>query len=159
MDRLQGGNRNEAVGLYVGLAVLVLGIALLLTGFVMAFANLQAAPGIQVSGSSMTDLPDPGSQFGLGQMFAPLADLAVGAASITAAFFMLRILWLIGASITTAGWNPIRPRPETVRVRIKPKHLEAEPVDPAADTAPVGASTPEAPSTVPSSEAPPPPPA
>ena len=41
---------------------------------------------------------------------------------------MLVIMWLVGASIMKAGWNLIRPRPETIRIRLKPKHLEAEPV-------------------------------
>ena len=53
-------------------------------------------------------------------------NVLVGVAAVITTFFMLLIMWLIGASITKAGWNLIRPRPETIRIRIKPKHLEAE---------------------------------
>jgi PKD repeat protein len=39
------------------------------------------------------------------------------------------ILFLIGASILKAGWNLITPKAETISVRVKPKHLQVEPVE------------------------------
>jgi hypothetical protein len=38
------------------------------------------------------------------------------------------ILWLVGASILKAGWNLINPKAEKITLRVKPKHIEVEPV-------------------------------
>jgi len=112
-----------------------------------AIANVDAAPGVQLQGNSMTDPADIAAGLEGGAVFAPLMNAFAALAGAVAGFLMLFIMWLVGASITKAGWNLLKPRPETIRVRIKPKHLEAEPVYLPMDV-PLGAA-----------QAPPPPPA
>ena len=95
-----------------------------------AVGSVQAFPGADSQGNSTVDAGDLAGNIDLGGVFRPLVDLLVAVSAVIATFFMLLIMWLVGASITKAGWNLIRPRPETIRIRIKPKHLEAEPVLP-----------------------------
>jgi len=45
------------------------------------------------------------------------------------------ILYLVGASILKAGWNLINPKAEKITLRVKPKHIEVEPVTPPAQAA------------------------
>ena len=97
-----------------------------------AISDVQVLPGAQAGGNSTVDLGDLAGAFNPLALNAPLVNVGVGVAAVTAVFFMLLIMWLVGASITKAGWNLVRPRPETVRVRIKPRHIEAEPVEPQA---------------------------
>jgi len=107
-----------------------------------AVGNVQAFPGANTQGNSTVDPGDLAGSLDFGAVFQPIIGIMVAVAAVAATFFMLIIMWLVGASITKAGWNLIRPRPETIRIRVKPKHLEAEPVYPAQG---VGAG-PEAPS-------------
>ena len=116
-----------------------------------AIANVDAAPGIQLQGNSMTDPADIANGIG-GNPTAGLVGAFVGLASVVAVFAMLLIMWLVGASITKAGWNLVKPKTETIRVRIKPKHLEAEPLY--AEPPGIGLNQPLSPRPVP-----PPPPA
>lgn len=95
-----------------------------------ALGSLQAESGLNTTGNSMPDISDFGSMFDFGMVLDPIMNVLVAAASGILVFFMLFVVWLVGASITKAGWNMIRPRPETIRVRIKPKDLEVEPVYP-----------------------------
>jgi len=101
-----------------------------------ALSEVQVFPGNQGGGNSMPDFSDLGDVFNPSDLFGPITDLAVGVAAVSVTFLMLLIVWLVGASITKAGWNLVRPRPETIRVRIKPKHLEAEPVEAPTPSAP-----------------------
>ncbi len=95
-----------------------------------AISNVQVFPGAQAGGNSTVDVGDLATSFNPLQLNAPLVNLGIAVAAVTAVFFMLLVMWLVGASITKAGWNMVRPRPETVRVRVKPRSLEAEPVTP-----------------------------
>ena len=95
-----------------------------------ALGNIQARPGEHTTGNSMPDVGDIASNFNMGDLMGPLMALPSGFIAIFLAFLMLFIIWLVGASILKAGWNLIRPRPETIRVRIKPKDLQVEPVYP-----------------------------
>lgn len=95
-----------------------------------AIGSVQAGPGANLQGNSMADVSDIAGSIDLGSVFEPIVNVVIGTAAVVATFFMLFIMWLVGASITKAGWNLVRPRPETIRIRIKPKHLEAEPVYP-----------------------------
>ena len=108
-----------------------------------AVGNVQAFPGANTQGNSTVDPGDIAGSLDFGAIFRPVLGILVAVTAVAATFFMLIIMWLVGASITKAGWNLIRPRPETIRIRVKPKHLEAEPVYPAQG--------------VPASEPPPPP--
>ena len=96
-----------------------------------AIGSVQAGPGANLQGNSMADPGDIAGSIDLGSVLAPVVNVVIGTAAVVATFFMLFIMWLVGASLTKAGWNLIRPRPETIRIRVKPKHLEAEPVYPA----------------------------
>jgi len=96
-----------------------------------AVGNVQAFPGANTQGNSTVDPGDIVGSLDFGAVFRPIIGILVAVAAVAATFFMLIIMWLVGASITKAGWNLIRPRPETIRIRVKPKHLEAEPVYPA----------------------------
>ena len=95
-----------------------------------AVGNVQAFPGANTAGNSTVDPGDIAGSLDFGAVFAPIIGILIAVTAVITTFFMLMIMWLVGASITKAGWNLIRPRPETIRIRIKPKHLEAEPVSP-----------------------------
>lgn len=118
-------------------------------------AGLEAIAGAQVNvqqgannqGASETS---QGQEFDLGRVLIP-----VGIATLT--FGLYGVSFLVGGSLVKAGWNLIRPRPETIRIRLKPQQFEtfatAEVVRPAPP--PVQAMAPEPPP--PSVPAPPPP--
>jgi hypothetical protein len=96
-----------------------------------ALGSVHVGMGEHSSGNSVPDYStDLSSMFNMNDIFRPLTELARGVAAVAGTFFMLFIVWLVGGSILKAGWNLIRPRPETIRVRIKPKDLQAEPVYP-----------------------------
>ncbi len=47
--------------------------------------------------------------------------LPIGVVFLTFGLFL--VMTVVGGSIMKAGWNILRPRPETIRVRLKPKQL------------------------------------
>lgn len=95
-----------------------------------AVGNVQAFLGANSQGNSTVDPGDIAGSIDFGAVFGPVVGILVAVAAVATTFLMLIIMWLVGATITKAGWNLIRPRPETIRIRVKPKHLEAEPVYP-----------------------------
>jgi hypothetical protein len=96
-----------------------------------ALGSVHVGMGEHSSGNSQPDFStDLGSAFNMNDLTRPLVNLARGVAAVAGTFFMLLIICIAGGSILKAGWNLIRPRPETIRVRIKPKDLQAEPVYP-----------------------------
>jgi len=96
-----------------------------------ALGNVHVGMGEHSSGNSAPDFStDLGSALNMNDIFRPLTELARGVAAVAGTFFMLLIICIAGGSILKAGWNLIRPRPETIKVRIKPKDLQAEPVYP-----------------------------
>ena len=92
--------------------------------------SVQAFRGASSQGNSTVDPGDIAGSIDFGAVFKPVIGILIAVAAVATTFFMLLIMWLVGASIMKAGWNLIRPRPETIRIRVKPKHLEAEPVYP-----------------------------
>lgn len=64
-------------------------------------------------------------------------------------FGLYVVMAIAGGMITKAGWNLVKPRPETIRVRLKPKHL-TQAIEEDAGTASAAASA--------NPELPPPPP-
>jgi hypothetical protein len=64
-------------------------------------------------------------------------------------------MMMVGASITKAGWNILRPRPDVVQVRVRPKDIVVEP----AAIRPVAPPPPPPPPLPPQAPPPPPPPA
>jgi len=101
-----------------------------------ALASFHAGGGELTGGNSMPDYSDVASAFNFGDLLGPLMALPSGFVAVFLAFLMLFVIWLVGASIVKAGWNLIRPRPETIRVRIKPKDIQVEPVYPTTYAAP-----------------------
>ena len=107
-----------------------------------AIAHVEVSTGAVSNGNSSPDISDLGSAINFESILGPLLSLPYGFVAVFLAFLMMFIIWLVGASILKAGWNLIRPRPETIRVRIKPKDLQAEPVYPT-----TYAATPQAPAS------------
>src|SRR5256885_1771232 len=82
-----------------------------------AIAQVQAVPMQPRSGDSLAD-PTAGLQlsFDLGGILQPVAITFL-------TFGMYVVLTMVGGAVTRAGWNMIKPKPETIRVRMKPKYL------------------------------------
>lgn len=97
-----------------------------------AIASVQASPSVDIRGNSMTDPADIASSFDFSSVFGPIVGAVSGVVIALLVFTGLFTMWLVGASITKAGWNLIKPKPEMIRVRVKPKDLEVEPVYPQA---------------------------
>lgn len=84
------------------------------------FAQLTVAPSQPTSGVAV------GNPFGGQGGFNVNLDLGVfllpvGVGLLTTGMFL--VMALVGGMITKAGWNLIKPKPETIRVRLKPKDL------------------------------------
>ncbi len=84
------------------------------------FAQLTVAPRAPTSGNAV------GNPFGGQGGFNVNLDLGVfllpvGVGLLTTGMFL--VMALIGGLITKAGWNLIKPKPETIRIRLKPKDL------------------------------------
>lgn len=71
--------------------------------------------------------PDFGN---FGQLEIDVIRILLPLAITLLVFGIYLVMFLVGAAITKAGWNLIKPKPETVKVRIKPKDIEVEPVPP-----------------------------
>lgn len=107
-----------------------------------AFGQVTVAPSQPSSGVSMED-PTAGLNVDLsfGDILLPIA-----VAMLT--FGLYVVMAIAGGMITKAGWNLIKPKPETIRVRIKPKQLtQAIEEDAAAAAAPQTPPIPPPPSS------------
>jgi len=82
-----------------------------------AVAQVQAVPMQPRSGDSLGD-PTAGLQLGF-----DLSGILQPVAITFLTFGMYVVLAMVGGAVTRAGWNMIKPKPETIRVRLKPKHL------------------------------------
>ncbi len=82
-----------------------------------AFAQVDVVPMQIRSGVSAVD-PTAGLNlnFDLSGILQPLAIVL-----LTGAMYM--VLAIVGGMVTKAGWNLVKPKPETVRVRMKPKEF------------------------------------
>ncbi len=100
-----------------------------------AFAPVLLVPGGTRSGQS---LANPASQLSLGNFNFQDLLIPVGVGVPTVGLYLA--MAVIGGAITKAGWNLVRPRPETIRIRLKPQHLqqmiEADAAAPAAPPPP-----------------------
>lgn len=83
------------------------------------FSPVDIVPAQSRSGQSLGDLTAnlPSLNFSLGDILLP-----VGVGLLTVGLYLA--MAVIGGLITKAGWNLVRPRPETIRIRLKPKHLQ-----------------------------------
>lgn len=82
-----------------------------------AVAQVEAVPSQTRSGESMGD-PTAGLELGF-----DLSGILQPVAVTFLTFGMYVVLTMVGGAVTRAGWNMIKPKPETIRVRLKPKHL------------------------------------
>lgn len=82
-----------------------------------AVAQVEAVPSQTRSGDSLGD-PTAGLElnFDFGGLLQPVAFTFL-------TFGMYVVLAMVGGHVTKAGWNMIKPKPETIRVRLKPRHL------------------------------------
>lgn len=82
-----------------------------------AFADVYVSAGVQRSGVSFGDAASQlNVNVDLGSALLPLAVVL-----LTVGLFLA--MAVMGGMITKAGWNLIKPKPETIRVRLKPKDL------------------------------------
>lgn len=71
-----------------------------------------------------------------------LGDVLLPVAIVLLTFGLFLVMAVVGGKITMAGWNILKPKPETIRVRLKPKHLtqafedDATPANPSATQPP-----------------------
>src|SRR2546427_372653 len=112
--------KREHAELLIGIGVLALGLGLLLFTFSHALA-IATAPGEFFRGQFPQQTPQgPSASFTWdtnGSNTMTVQDTSrQGDVAITSWD------WNLGA-VTRAGWNMIKPKPETIRVRLKPKHL------------------------------------
>lgn len=82
-----------------------------------AAGQVNAVPMQIRSGESM---PSPTAGLSLNLDFGTILQPV---AIVLLTFGMYLVLAIVGGAVTKAGWNLIKPKPETVRVRIKPKQL------------------------------------
>ena len=82
-----------------------------------ALAQVQVVPRQIRSGESVGD-PTAGINlsFDLSGILQPVAVTFL-------TFGMYVVMSLVGGAITRAGWNMVKPKPETIRVRLKPRDL------------------------------------
>lgn len=82
-----------------------------------ALAQVQVVPRQVRSGESVGD-PTAGVNlsFDLSGILQPVAVTFL-------TFGMFVVMSLVGGAITRAGWNMVKPKPETIRVRLKPRDL------------------------------------
>lgn len=82
-----------------------------------ALAQVEVVPSQTRSGVSLGDptssLPPP---IDWGVLLRP-----VGAATLTVG--MYAVMAMVGGAVTKAGWSMIKPKAETIRLRLKPRHL------------------------------------
>jgi len=81
-----------------------------------SFAPVQAIAGETRSGRSVGNPFEGGLGLDLGGIILPLA---VG----FLVFGLHLVMAIVGGMITRAGWNIVKPKPETIKVRLKPAHL------------------------------------
>jgi hypothetical protein len=82
-----------------------------------AVAQVEAVPAQTRSGESVGD-PTAGLELGF-----DLSGILQPVAITFLTFGMYVVLSMVGGAVTRAGWNMIKPKPETIRVRLRPKHL------------------------------------
>jgi len=82
-----------------------------------AVAQVQIVPTQTRSGESVGD-PTAGLNLGF-----DLSGILQPVAITFLTFGMYVVLTMVGGAISRAGWNMVKPKPETIRVRLKPRDL------------------------------------
>ncbi|TLZ51814.1 MAG: PKD domain-containing protein [Methanobacteriota archaeon] len=114
--------------------------------------------GLQASAGAQVNVQNSGNNGGRSEMSGNLSFdlgnvlLPIAIAMLT--FGLYVVSFLVGGSLVKAGWNLIRPRPETIRLRLKPQNWETGAT---AEVVPPPMMTMAAPTSEPSTTLPPPP--
>ncbi|MCK5292261.1 MAG: PKD domain-containing protein [Thermoplasmata archaeon] len=73
------------------------------------------------SGSSIGGIPEISFDVDFTNMLLPIAiALLVGT--------LFLVMFLVGAAITKAGWNILKPKPEKLKIKLKPKEIQIQQV-------------------------------
>ena len=97
------------------------------------YGFVHAGPGSTSSGQSSPSITPSSLLGGLlgGLNFGSTINAGL---KLSETFIVIILEWLIGGSILKAGWNLITPKAETIQVRVKPRSLQVEPVEPPASS-------------------------
>jgi PKD repeat protein len=74
-----------------------------------------------LSGSSIGGIPEISFDINITNLLLPIA-----VAILVGALFL--VMFLVGAAITKAGWNILKPKPERLKIKLKPKEIEIKQV-------------------------------
>jgi PKD repeat protein len=107
-------------------------------------AEINVGTGATGSGGSSPSQSIGGGS-GIGSVLSPIFGGISGLLKTSETFIFLIVEYLVGASILKAGWNLITPKAETIQVRVKPRSLQVEPVEPPAPPRPAASSLPTPP--------------
>ena len=115
--------------------------------------------GKQSNTESQVNVQNPGNNNGSSNV-SPNINFDIGTALLPVAIALLTtglyvVSFLVGGSLVKAGWNLIRPRPETIRIRLKPRNWETGATAEVVPPGPTWAET--APAASPQMSPPPPP--
>lgn len=77
--------------------------------------------GNQLSGSSIGGIPEISFDVNVNNILVP-----IGLAILVGILFI--VMFLVGAAITKAGWNIMKPKPERLNIKLKPKEVQIQQV-------------------------------
>ncbi len=86
-----------------------------------ARANVNVQDGLNSEGASKLDIPEFDFNVDFRDIIFPIA-----AAILIGTLFL--VMFLVGAAITKAGWNILKPKPEKLKIKLKPKEIEIKQV-------------------------------
>jgi hypothetical protein len=86
-----------------------------------ARAEVNVELGSDSGGASESDFPELDFNLNFSNIIFPIA-----AALLIGTLFL--VMFLVGAAITKAGWNILKPKPEKLKIKLKPKEIEIKQV-------------------------------
>ena len=98
-------------------------------GSYMVTLTVRDENGLQASAGGRVDIQNTGGNGGRSET-SPNFNFDIGTALVPIGIAILTVGmyvvgFLVGGSLVKAGWNLVRPRPETIRLRLKPQNWEA----------------------------------
>jgi hypothetical protein len=86
-----------------------------------ARAEVNVEDGSDSMGASESDFPELDFNIDFSNIIFPIA-----AALLIGTLFL--VMFLVGAAITKAGWNILKPKPEKLKIKLKPKEIQIQQV-------------------------------
>ncbi len=86
-----------------------------------AQAEVNVEEGAYINGASQSDFPEFDFNIDFTDIIFPIA-----AALLMGTLFL--VMFLVGAAITKAGWNILKPKPEKLKIKLKPKEIQIQQV-------------------------------